>query len=99
VEDITLKDRELMAGSTPSVADLLGSWAVIYRAAIDNDRKALAFAISSHAKLHGYAKESAMRSNRERINATLQKVSTMPGGWELALRRVVECAIDAGKRA
>ena len=86
MEDITLRDRELMAGSMPSQDDLLAAWAGIYQAALDGI--GIETAIGSHSRLLGYKTEKEMRANRERILGTIEKVRNTTG-LESALRRAL----------
>ena len=86
MEDITLRDRELMAGSMPSQDDLLAAWAGIYQAALDGI--GIETAIGAHSRLLGYKTEKEMRANRERILGTIEKVKNATG-LESALRRAL----------
>lgn len=92
MSDISLSDRELLAGSTPSQDDLLAAWAAIYQAALDDDQQGLETAIGSHSRLLGYKTEKPMRQNRERIIETIQKVK-----YSIGLKAAYERAINAQK--
>lgn len=88
MNDITLADRELLAGSTPSQEDLLSAWAGIYQAALNDDYQALQEAIGAHSRLFGYKTETQMRQNRERIMGTIEQVRNTIG-LKAALRRAL----------
>lgn len=88
MNDISLSDRELLAGSTPSQADLLAAWAAIYQSALDDDKEGLETAIGAHSRLLGYTSEKEMRQNRERILGTIEKVKNTIT-LEAALRRAL----------
>lgn len=92
MNDITLQDRELLAGSTPSQDDLLSAWASIYQAALDDDQQGLETAIGAHSRLLGYKTEKPMRQNRERIIETIQKVK-----HSIGLKAAYERAINSQK--